>query len=37
MKKIIAKDLLDINNKEIIYEGLVCNYSKSISNALIAY
>ncbi len=34
---ISPKDLLDINNKEIIYEGLVCNYSKSISNALIAY
>ena len=34
---ISPKDLLDINNKTVVFEGLVCNYSKSLHGALIAY
>lgn len=34
---ISPKDLLGINNKEIIYEGLLCNYSKLTTNIAIAY
>ena len=35
---ISPKDLLAIDNKEIIYEGFVCNYSKSMhGGALVAY
>lgn len=34
---ISPKDLLSIDNKEIIYEGLICNYSESSPNIAIAY